>query len=532
MRFPDLRAIARLVFPSARRREAFRRSWGRVGEGDGWLSTTFFDLRRAENPCVLDEKTWRDLELAAFFRQLDTTVTKPGSQYLYNSLRSFDFDGDNQSQRYATYLALMKDARLREELQLALSLLDVDSAAYIAEALFGQPPFRLPHPRLIYAWALCCLGVLAMAIPLGLWWALPIILCVNGFVLYRIPSRLRQNTEALMQGSRLLATADRLASVEPSGGPIPQLRSLQAEGCKRAKLRKELRWLTLLADSSTVWAGISQAANWFFLAQLVVYSRTVPRFLGSREEWASTFELVASLDAAIAVANFLHRMPTHCPVTIAADSTLTIVEGYHPLIAHPVPNSIKLTRRSALITGSNMTGKTTFMKMVGVNVVVGHTLGFCLARSATLPPSPVMASVRSDQSVESGKSGYSAEVAAIGEFVDRAATGDCRIFILDEPFRGTNTLERIAVAKAVLDALSAEAQVLAATHDIELQQLLSDRFDYLYFREDPDVQGFFDFKVRRGISRERNAIRVLQRMGFPSKIVNAALSTLRTLPEP
>jgi hypothetical protein len=69
-------------------------------------------------------------------------------------------------------------------------------------------------------------------------------------------------------------------------------------------------------------------------------------------------------------------------------------------------------------------------------------------------------------------------------------------------------------------------------HDVELQQLLTNRFDFFYFREDPDVKGFFDFKVRRGTSRERNAIRVLERMGFPSKIVNAALSQLENLPKP
>jgi len=80
--------------------------------------------------------------------------------------------------------------------------------------------------------------------------------------------------------------------------------------------------------------------------------------------------------------------------------------------------------------------------------------------------------------------------------------------------------------------LSADAQVLATTHDVELQQLLTDRFDFFYFREDPDVNGFFDFKVRVGTSRERNAIRVLGRMGFPSTIVSAALTQLEKLPQP
>jgi hypothetical protein len=531
MRFPDFQAIARFFSLTARRRQKFRASWGCVGDADGWLATRLFDLQRVGNPRALDDKTWRDLELAAFFRQLDTTVTKPGSQYLYNQLRTYEFDADTSAGRYATYRLLMRDAPLREALQLALSRLEADSAAYIVEVLFGPPPFSLRYPRLLYMWALCCLASLAAVVPLGLWWLLAVILGANALVLYTIPSELRRDTEGLIEGPRLLALADRLASIEPHDS-IPQLASLQAEGPKRARLRKQLRWLAVLSDSGTIWAGLSVLANWLCLAQLVVYSRAVRRFMDSRHEWASTFELVASVDAAIAVASFLHRTPVHCPVTVTTDSTIEIREGYHPLIAHPVSNSITLTRRSALITGSNMTGKTTYMKMVGINIVLGHTLGFCFATSATLPRSPVMASVRSDQSVESGKSGYSAEVEAIGEFVGRAAAGECRIFIIDEPFRGTNTVERIAVAKAVLDALSTDAQVLATTHDVELQDLLTDRFDFFYFREDPDVEGFFDFKVRPGTSRERNAIRVLERMGFPSKIVSAALSQLGELPRP
>jgi DNA mismatch repair ATPase MutS len=489
-------------------------------------------LQRSSNPRALDDKTWRDLELATLFHQLDTTVTKPGSQYLYNQLRTFELGSDESATRYATYRLLLKDARLREALQLALSRLEVDSAAYIVEALFGPPPVGFLHRRLLYAWALCCLGALTLVAPLGLWWIPAVILCANGFVIYRIPSQLRRHTEALIQGPRLLATGDRLASIKHDGESIPQLTALRAEWRERARLRKELRWLTVLSDSSAIWAGLAQALNWLCLAQLVVYSGTVRRFMDSRHEWTSTFELVASVDAAIAVASFLHHAPVHCPVTVTSDPTIAISEGHHPLVAQPVANSIELRGRSALITGSNMTGKTTYMKMAGVNIVLGHTLGFCLARSATLPRSPVMVSVRNDQSVESGKSGYSAEVEAIRAFVDRVATGECRIFILDEPFRGTNTLERIAVSKAVLDALSAEAQVLATTHDVELQQLLADRFDFYYFREDPDVKGFFDFKVRRGTSRERNAIRVLERMGFPAKIVSAALTQLEQLPKP
>lgn len=530
-RFPGLDAIVRVFSPATQRRAEFRKSWGRAAEADGWLASRLFDLRREGNLRTVDDKTWRDLELAVLFRELDATVTRLGSQYLYNQLRTYEFDADTSAQRYATYRLLVTDAPLREELQLALAELDADSAAYIVDALFGQPPLSLGYPRLLHAWALCCVASIALAVlsSLGLW-VLAVILCANAVVLYRISPKLLRDTEALIQGRRLLTVADRLGGVD-SRDSISQLAALHAERGKRTRLRKDLRWLALFSDASTLWGGLSVAANWFCLAQLVAYSQAVRRFMESRHEWTSTFELVASMDAAIAVASFLYRTPIHCRATVTTDATIAILDGYHPLISRPVPNSITLTQRSALVTGSNMSGKTTYVKMVGINIILGHTLGFCLASSATVPRSPVMASVRSDQSVESGKSGYSAEVEAIREFVRRAEAGDCQVFVIDEPFNGTNTVERIAVTKAVLDAISVHAHVLATTHDVELQHLLADRFDFVHFREDADVEGFFDFKVRSGTSSERNAIRVLERMGFPSEIVGAALSLVETMPE-
>ncbi|MGH8261235.1 MAG: MutS-related protein, partial [Steroidobacteraceae bacterium] len=205
--------------------------------------------------------------------------------------------------------------------------------------------------------------------------------------------------------------------------------------------------------------------------------------------------------------------------------------AYHPLMSKPVPNSVNLDNRSALISGSNMTGKTAFMKVVGINIVLAQTLGFCLAESATIRRSAVMTAIRSEQGIESGKSRYLDEIQAILGFVQSAARGECHIFIIDEIFSGTNTDERIAAGKAVLDDLSQHAQVLATTHDIELQDLLSERFERLHFREDPDVDGFFDYRLRAGASTERNAIRLLERVGFPTRIIEEAMWLAKRPPD-
>lgn len=134
-----------------------------------------------------------------------------------------------------------------------------------------------------------------------------------------------------------------------------------------------------------------------------------------------------------------------------------------------------------------------------------------------------MTTIRGEQAIDDGKSRYFAEVQEILDFLQLSAQGACRIFIIDEIFSGTNTVERIAAAKAVLDALSQQAQVLATTHDVELQGLFAERFERLHFREDPEVDGFFDYKLRPGASTERNAIRLLERVGFPPAIIEEAM---------
>jgi DNA mismatch repair ATPase MutS len=88
-----------------------------------------------------------------------------------------------------------------------------------------------------------------------------------------------------------------------------------------------------------------------------------------------------------------------------------------------------------------------------------------LAKRARIPRVPVMASIRGEHSIESGKSRYFAEMEALLEFLRCVERGDSPVLAVDEPFSGTNTVGRIAAAKAVLAALARRSQVLASTHD-------------------------------------------------------------------
>ena len=528
-------AFAGTLLPGSKQRAALRSAWTHPGDADGWSASWYFDqIRKRLSPAaVVDEKTWSDLEFPRFFKAIDTTVSLIGRQYLFAQLRIYEYEAAELDDRRHIYDVLQSNRELREHIQLALRPLELNSAAYIADLLTGPEPKRVPHGQLVLPWMLLTIvavgSALAHLIP---FWLCAVPLAINVIISIRISAQLGHNVDALLGLARMLGAAKRISAVR-GAVKFSLLDRLASEAQKREVLRSQIKSLAALVavQSLNVVGGFVVAANLLFLLKLALYVRSIDRFAGSRAEWLSTFELIGAVDASIAVAGFLCRYPKNCrPDT--SDSTIAIENGYHAFISNPVKNSINLANRSALVTGSNMTGKTTFIKMVAMNAILGHTLGICLADRATLPRSPVRALVRGEQSVAEGKSRYFAEAQAILDFIAEAATGACRIFILDEPFSGTNTVERIAVAKAVLRAIGTSAQVLVTTHDVELQHLLGVQFELFHFQENPAVEGFFDHQLHSGASTQRNAIRVLERLGYPASIIAEALATVGAVDAP
>jgi hypothetical protein len=519
-----LRDLVSNFVPHSKGRRKLRATWGRLAEPDNWLASRAFDLSRTESKAEwVEDRTWRDLEFPRIFSDLNTTITPIGRQSLYKQLRRYEYDTEIIAARTHTYEALRVNDLLREDIQIHLKPLAMDSTAYIADSLLGAPPEMPKHPRLICIWGLlsfvALIGTLALILPL---WVAGVVVAVNAVILFTSSPKLNRDTRTLIDCGSMVRIADKVGTLKNENGIAPLI-SLAAERAKRAKLRRDIRLLTLLAGNPVL-TGFVLFADLCCLVKLIAYIRTVDRFVRFRDQWLSTYELVGTLDAAIAISSFLQRTSKYCLPTVSMNSMISIKNGYHPLLKKPVSHSVILKGYSALVTGSNMAGKTTFVKMIGTNVVFGHTLGICLAENAVIPKSSVMASIRGEQSVEAGESRFFSEVKAIREFIDCASKGECRLFLIDEIFSGTNTVERVAAAKAVLSAISRHAQVLATTHDVELQQLLAGNFELFHFQENPAVEGFFDYELRLGTSTQRNALRVLARMGIPEDIIVEALA--------
>ena len=516
-----LEQFLRSVSPRKRQLSRLRAKWGQCGDNDGWFASRYFDLTRgrASSPDV-DDKTWEDLELPRLLSDIDSTETEVGGQVLYRRLREYVGDEGELRNRYTAYSTLRSDTQLREEIQLRLAPLN--SCGDIAEFVFGQPPERPKYHAYVTAWSLfsvvALIGVFGSVVPPALWLG---VVAVNVAIIFGGFSSMSRDMEKIKNCYKLLGVADSLTSIRQDTQNILQIKSLDDEKPQRARAKKAIQLSFFRGDewiqSLYIWLNVA------FLFEQVAYFRIVDRFAGVRSELASTFELVGSLDADIAISSYLEAFPVHCAPNVVDDPVIDIDGGYHPLIDEPVENSIRLAQRSALITGSNMAGKTTFIKMIGINVILGRTIGVCFARKATIPSSAVMGSIRSEQSVESGKSHYFTQIEAIHSFIESAKQGICTVFVIDELFSGTNTVERLAASRAVLESLSQYAQVVVTTHDIELQSVLADSYDLFHFQEDPDVDGFFDYQLRQGPTQTRNAIRLLDRLGFPENVVASAM---------
>lgn len=401
----NLALLLEWVSPRRRLLREIRETWAQPGAKDGGLADRYFRLAKADNDSShVDDRTWNDLEFPRIFTDLDTTITPLGSQYLFRLLRTDTRDSVQTKHLHESVRTLRRDQGLREQIQLILASLNSVPAAMIVDSLFQDRLEGPTHPRLTLAWSIACIALLVSmaASVVSLTFVIPLVV-VNMVIVARTGLREYERKNALETMQRMLGVADKI-SRKYAGQPLPHLAALAGDAAARKQARRALR---LIGVIERLPLGAGTWLNLLCLAKRLSHIYTANRVPRVLPALLSTYELVGSLDAAIAVASLLERTGTWCRPVIGPEPGIEIEAGYHPLLDRPVPNSLLLSERSALISGSNMAGKTTFIKMIGINVVLGRTLGICLAARATIPCSPVMACIRSQESVEPARAAIS-----------------------------------------------------------------------------------------------------------------------------
>jgi len=502
--------------------EAIWKGKNKVRRDFEWIPF-YFQYRRAKEPAVVDDKTWSDLEMEEAFARIDRTTSVMGRQYLYAALRIYNNASDAEIERHNKLYALFRnDSVLRENIQKVLYSLRHDNAGYVATLLFEELPSKPKYYFLFY------LSSGLFFLSLALIYFFPV--CIFAAALFALINLsinavygrvVFQHFADLSHLTTMLSAVEKLARITPPA-PIAELDTLRNHKDLASKMNKHIFWLCLdEAQTSELAAAIFGFLNMFGMSKLIAFLRTVDDLLKYREQIHQIFEAIGSLDMHIAVASWLESLPASTVPSFNSTATIDVSGMYHPLIENAIGNSVILNNESMLITGSNMAGKTTFIKTIGINMIFAQTLFVCLAERAILPRLIVRSSIKGEERVIDGNSYYSREVEEIRGFLN--CDEGKFLFLIDEIFRGTNTIERISIAAASIRHLSRRNLVLVTTHDVELQGLLEDCSRMFHFSEQVDGNRYyFDYILRSGPCRSGNAIRLIELKGYPSSVVAEA----------
>lgn len=481
---------------------------------------------------VVSARTWTDLNLDDVFEGLDHTRSRVGQQFLRRLLRAPWLQAESISSLDRDISRMAADPESARQVRGAFAEADDPRASHLVALMFGVLPDR---PRLWWVFPLLPVAAVLLLGAMIVWprafIGLLAVLIVNISIQLLYRPRVEALIPAIHEIPAFLQTSRRLSELERTG--FDGEREILRTGVDALEgLRNATRWLRLepSQDANELRASLYLYANLLLLLDVNAFVFAVATAHKCRSVLQRMFAAMGYIDAVQSIAAWRGGVPQWCTPQFSPRAKSLAVNGViHPLVASAVPNDLTLSNSSLLITGSNMSGKTTFVRALGVNAILAQSVSTALAERWHTPMLRVCSSIgRSDNLLE-GKSYYLAEVESVRTLIKAKDSGAQHLFLIDELFRGTNTTERIAGGYAVLEYLDrSDDLVVVATHDTELLGLLDGRYSAKHFREHISAHDIsFDFIMRDGPATTRSAIALLELMQYPAELIDNAKRALR-----
>lgn len=515
-----------------------RRLYGKVPEreyspGDIEAISHYF-RRKAGKDFYIDDITWNDLDMDRIFMLVNQTVSSPGEDVLYSILRIPLFDRKRVEEREKLICFFEENPQKRETMQLLLSRIGKTWHGSLSDTILALEDAPQVNTKL--HWVMFVLLILNLA-------ALPFT-AVPGFLTFTILSTV--NIVIYYTGKdriRIEAYLDcfssllKMLSLAKETGTVdwPETKTYMEKIRQGRQAFRSLKKRTIFLTGKNSATGdpsqlLLDYLRMVFHLDILVYNSILKDVKGKTGEITELLDAFGELDAAISIASFREMLPLWSRPEFTEWETghvrLLAEDMYHPLIQTPVANSIQM-ERGILITGSNASGKSTFLKNLAVNSILAQTVLTCTCASYQAPFLKVMTSMALRDDLSGGESYFIVEIRSLKRILDESRKEEPFLCIIDEVLRGTNTIERIAASSRILSVLD-RPWILpaAATHDIELSYILSKKYENYHFEEEiQDDQVVFNYLLQRGRTTTRNAIRLLGVLGYDDGIVREAART-------
>lgn len=487
---------------------------------------SFYD--RHSVPGQVDDITWNDLSMDNIFKRINYTFSASGEEYLYYTLRNTKKTHEQlrHMEDVISFFANHPNERVKIQCLMndlghtgKFSLYDyIEHLDYLGERSNKKHHF-------LNAMFIPLIGVMFWDLSVG---ALALVL----LIVYNITSYFREKNE-ITPYIVSFAYVKRLTNAckKMIGTDVPVCRE------EWENIRHYLKQLSGL-DRGAFWVfsasqGITggNPLDMFMDYGRMIFHLDIIRFNSMLKQLRShirdvdgLIETVGYVEMAIAVGVFRESVQKFC-IPEFEGTELRLYDAYHPLLTQPVTNSVQ-TQGGVLITGSNASGKSTFLKTVAINAIMAQTIHTCCASAYKAPFFEIYSSMALNDNILQGESYYIVEIKALKRILDAVDTGRSRVLcFVDEVLRGTNTIERIAASSEILKHLmqSGRTVCFAATHDIELTELLRAGYVNYHFEEvikDGDIS--FPYILMEGPATTRNALKLLELIGYDKAVIDNA----------
>lgn len=471
----------------------------------------------------IDDQTWDDLDMNEIYRIMDRTHSTPGEQVLYSILRTPLMEEASFNKRRDIIEFFQNNKEVREKLQLELKKVGRQRGSLITSFLWEDIMIRFKYKFVFKLLSLLGLLSLLSIIPLGvkaLIYCITPVFAINSYVHYKVKKSIsgQLNTVQYLHGIIKASGILGKIKVQAIDEHISAL-SRTSNACKQVFEKTSVSFEKGAGEVE----AITEYINIFFMIEEMKFFGSIDDIRLHRKDLQEMYLLLGELDALISIASYREGLDSYSIPKLHMDGTE--VKGKdmaHPLIKDPVKNSIHINREGIVVTGSNMSGKSTFLRTLGVNALFAQTI--CTSTCDEYEGSyfKILTSISPGDNLLGGKSYYLAEAEALLRIINASGDSVPCLCIIDEIFRGTNPIERAGASVEILDYLvNNNAIVVVATHDLEITELVKGAYKYYYFSEDISQEGLkFDFKIKEGVSKNRNAVKLMKYLGYPDEIVD------------
>lgn len=487
--------------------------------------------KRHQEEGQIDDITWNDLNMDDVFKRINTALSASGEEYLYYKLRTIS-GSEEETAHFEKVTEFFSDnADVRVRVQYLMSRLGHTGKYSIYDYLENLDVLgRRSNVKHLVSDVLYILFIAIMPFELSVG-----VLLVAVLMVYNIISYFKEKNEidpyivSFAYVVRLLDTVKELKGIE-----IPELHEewdILSEGLNKLGMIKRNSWLILSGNKFTTSSNpLEILADYLKMTlhiDLIQFNRMLNKIKCNFNDIDALIGVVGFIETAISVGAFRKSLKDGwcIPETGPADN-LKIEECYHPLLTNAVKNSIETKPDTGvLITGSNASGKSTFLRTIALNILLAQSVNTCAAKKYSVPRCLLFSSMSLKDDIKTGESYYMVEIKSLKRIMDAAENSRMHVVcFVDEVLRGTNTIERIAASAEILRSLAGRnVTCFAATHDIELTMLLEKYYDNYHFEEEiSEGDVHFPYKLISGRAVSANAIKLLDIMGYAPRITERA----------